>query len=126
MSSPLTVPVDLRPPGARDAADDRGGVQDAPAAHRGARDRSASSDVSKRGSVDADVLIRPRDGKQFAAALCANGWTEVLQVRRGAVLGHSTRHGHLGTSDFNPRLLSRPTNVRTKPESDVDVANGER
>lgn len=120
VTSPLTVPVDLRVHLAHATLQ---AIAEASGTHllhiKGPATDSSLRDPGKRGSVDADVLIQPGHLKRFAAALRANGWTEVLPVRSGAVLDHSTNwyHPELGQADIHLRFPG----IQIRPEDAFQV-----
>lgn len=59
-----------------------------------------------RGSVDADVLVRPAHLKRFLDGLRRFGWQEVTRLTSGGVVEHSTNwyHGEVGQVDVHVRF----------------------
>lgn len=71
-----------------------------------------------RGSVDADVLVRPAHLKRFLEGLRRFGWQEVTGLTSGGVVEHSTNwyHGELGQVDVHVRFPG----IQIEPERAFD------
>lgn len=71
-----------------------------------------------RGSVDADVLVRPANLKRLLDGLRRHGWQEVTRLTSGGVVEHSTNwyHGALGQVDVHVRFPG----IQIEPERAFD------
>ena len=72
-----------------------------------------------RPSMDADILVRPSHLARLQVGLRRYGWVEVVPLRSGGVLHHSTNwfHPQLGQADIHVRFPG----IQARPQAAFDL-----